>query len=113
MTVTGLRCQGDMTHEQAERTCASQGKALCTHAQMESAFQCGYRTTVCGWTKSMVKNGGRLVERILSKELQICELEESDKNNQEERTFGAHCCDAIEETTAAVLSSRRFLRRRR
>ena len=126
MTITGLKCRGDMSHEQAQEACSLKGKTLCSHAQMESAFQCGFRTNVCAWTKSTVKDGGRIVERVLDKELEICELAKEDKNNQGGGTFGAHCCeleeistnaDAAEKekenTTPPAASSRRFLRRRR
>ena len=81
------------------------GKSVCTHSQVETAYQCGFRSNICSWTKSTVKDGGRIVERLLEKEVQICEL----MNNDGEETFGVHCCD----TEKGSSSTRRFLRRRR
>lgn len=108
LSVTGIDCESDMTYEQGKQVCAEHGKVLCSHAQMEAAFQCGFKCKVCGWTKSTVKDGGKIVERLLEEELEICELPETDKNNQKVvgGTYGAHCCDA------EVVSKRRFLRRR-
>ena len=112
VTITGRQCESDLTYEQGKEACAVQGKSVCTHAQLETAFQCGFKTQVCGWTKSTVKDGGRIVERLLQKELQICELEAKamNKNNQGEETYGVHCCNVPAVVEKKI--KRRFLRRR-
>jgi hypothetical protein len=91
VTVTGVKCAEDLTFEQAGAVCASRGKRLCKHAEIEAAFQCGFRTTICGWTQSK-SQGARLIERLLETEVEICELADA----ASETTYGAHCCEQSE-----------------
>jgi hypothetical protein len=89
VSVSGRSCSGDLGYTDAKAVCEMRGMQLCKHAELERAYNCGFRSESCGWTKTVVKAvEGNLIERLSESMLQICDI-----SSGTDKTAGSYCCD--------------------
>lgn len=89
VSVSGRACAGDLGFADAQAVCEARGMGLCKHAELERAYNCGFRSESCGWTKTVVKAvQGNLIERLSEATLQICDI-----SSGAEKMAGSYCCE--------------------